>query len=166
MSDSLRPHGLQQAKVICPPLFPRICSNSFYYLSQIYSLTSICGKNWVFEADSKYIHPARCMDCCKFLQKSSNYQTIGLPPEGEMEGKPWRMVTMQERVKQFLLLRHSTVAHCQKDQMDINPLTSYMSYSFSHIVHTGWKEKQTLFSVLLVVKRNEDLFACGKGKQS
>ena len=28
MSDSLRPHGLQHAKLSCPSLSPRICSNS------------------------------------------------------------------------------------------------------------------------------------------
>ena len=27
MSDSLRPHGLQQARLPCPPLSPRVCSN-------------------------------------------------------------------------------------------------------------------------------------------
>ena len=28
MSDSLWPHGLQPAKLLCPPLAPRVCSNS------------------------------------------------------------------------------------------------------------------------------------------
>ena len=28
MSDSLHPHGLQQARLLCPPLFLRVCSNS------------------------------------------------------------------------------------------------------------------------------------------
>ena len=28
VSDSLQPHGLQQAKLLCPPLSPRACSNS------------------------------------------------------------------------------------------------------------------------------------------
>ena len=27
MSDSLRPHGLQHARLPCPPLSPRVCSN-------------------------------------------------------------------------------------------------------------------------------------------
>ena len=29
MSDSLRPHGLQHARFICPPLSPRVCSNAY-----------------------------------------------------------------------------------------------------------------------------------------
>ena len=28
MSDTLLPHGLQHARLPCPPLFPRVCSNS------------------------------------------------------------------------------------------------------------------------------------------
>ena len=28
MSDSLRPHGLQHARLLCPSLSPRVCSNS------------------------------------------------------------------------------------------------------------------------------------------
>ena len=28
MSDSLQPHGMQHARFPCPPLFPRVCSNS------------------------------------------------------------------------------------------------------------------------------------------
>ena len=28
MSDSLQPHGLQHARLFCPPLLPRVCSNS------------------------------------------------------------------------------------------------------------------------------------------
>ena len=28
MSDSLQPHGLQHTKLLCPPLSPRVCSNS------------------------------------------------------------------------------------------------------------------------------------------
>ena len=28
MSDSLRPNGLQHARLLCPPLSPRLCSNS------------------------------------------------------------------------------------------------------------------------------------------
>ena len=28
MSDSLQSHGLQQARLLCPPLFPGVCSNS------------------------------------------------------------------------------------------------------------------------------------------
>ena len=28
LSDSLRPHGLQHARLLCPQLFPRVCSNS------------------------------------------------------------------------------------------------------------------------------------------
>ena len=28
MSNSLWPHGLQHARVLCPPLSPRVCSNS------------------------------------------------------------------------------------------------------------------------------------------
>ena len=28
MSNSLQPHGLQHVKLLCPPLYPRICSNS------------------------------------------------------------------------------------------------------------------------------------------
>ena len=28
MSDFLRPQGLQHARFLCPPLFPRVCSNS------------------------------------------------------------------------------------------------------------------------------------------
>ena len=28
MSDSLGPHGLQHAKLLCPPQFPGVCSNS------------------------------------------------------------------------------------------------------------------------------------------
>ena len=27
-ANSLRPHGLQQARLLCPPLSPRVCSNS------------------------------------------------------------------------------------------------------------------------------------------
>ena len=27
MSDSLQPHGLQHARLLCPPLLPRVCSN-------------------------------------------------------------------------------------------------------------------------------------------
>ena len=27
MSDSLQPHGLQHARLFCPPLLPRVCSN-------------------------------------------------------------------------------------------------------------------------------------------
>ena len=27
MSDSLRPHGLQHTSLLCPPLFPGVCSN-------------------------------------------------------------------------------------------------------------------------------------------
>ena len=34
MSDSLRPHGLQQARLLCPSLSPWVCSNS-YPLSQL-----------------------------------------------------------------------------------------------------------------------------------
>ena len=29
MSDSLRPHGLQYSRLLCPPLSPRVCSNSY-----------------------------------------------------------------------------------------------------------------------------------------
>ena len=29
MSDSLWPHGLQHARLFCPPLFPRLCSNGY-----------------------------------------------------------------------------------------------------------------------------------------
>ena len=29
VSDSLQPHGLQHARLPCPPLFPRACSNSY-----------------------------------------------------------------------------------------------------------------------------------------
>ena len=28
MSDSLQPHELQHARLLCPPLFPRVCSDS------------------------------------------------------------------------------------------------------------------------------------------
>ena len=28
MSNSLQPHGLQHVKLLCPPIYPRICSNS------------------------------------------------------------------------------------------------------------------------------------------
>ena len=28
MSNSLQPHGLQHARLLCPSLFPRVCSNS------------------------------------------------------------------------------------------------------------------------------------------
>ena len=28
MSDSLQPHGLQHARLLCPPLFPEVCSDS------------------------------------------------------------------------------------------------------------------------------------------
>ena len=28
MSDSLRPHGLQHVRLLCPPLSPRVCSDS------------------------------------------------------------------------------------------------------------------------------------------
>ena len=29
MSDSLQPHGLQHARLFCPPLIPGVCSNSY-----------------------------------------------------------------------------------------------------------------------------------------
>ena len=45
MSDSLPPHGLQHAKLLCPPLSARVCSNSYpliqwCYLTIWYSATS------------------------------------------------------------------------------------------------------------------------------
>ena len=41
VSDSLRPHGLQEARLPCPSLSPGVCSNScpliqWYYLVQVY----------------------------------------------------------------------------------------------------------------------------------
>ena len=38
MSDSLWPHGLQHTRLLCPPLSPRVCSNT-YLLSQWHYLT-------------------------------------------------------------------------------------------------------------------------------
>ena len=38
MSNSLRPRGLQHARLLCPPLSPRVCSN-LCPLSQCYYLT-------------------------------------------------------------------------------------------------------------------------------
>ena len=36
MSNSLQPHGLQHARLPCPSLFPRVCSNSCSMNSQIH----------------------------------------------------------------------------------------------------------------------------------
>ena len=40
MSDSLRPHGLQHTRLLCPPLSPRICSNSCPLTQGCYLTTS------------------------------------------------------------------------------------------------------------------------------
>ena len=46
MSDSLRPHGLQHARFLCPPLTPRVCSDLcplswWYYLTISSSVASL-----------------------------------------------------------------------------------------------------------------------------
>ena len=40
MSNSLRPHGLQHTRFLCPPLTPRICSNSCPLTQGCYLTTS------------------------------------------------------------------------------------------------------------------------------
>ena len=47
MSDSLEPHGLQHARLLCPPISPRVCSNScplsqWCYLTISSSATAFC----------------------------------------------------------------------------------------------------------------------------
>lgn len=47
---------------------------TWYHVLQIYALTSIYGKRWVFKADHMYICLTRCKVCCKLPQKPSHYQ--------------------------------------------------------------------------------------------
>ena len=35
MSNSLWPHGLQHARLLCPPLSPRVCSNKFMFIEWV-----------------------------------------------------------------------------------------------------------------------------------
>lgn len=99
-------------------------------------LTSIYGKSRVFRLDCKYIYLARGVDCCKFLRNpvtiriryiTEHIGCASLPPEGEMERKPWLTITMHEANSardcgKFLLLKHSNVTYCWKNLIDIRPL--------------------------------------------
>ena len=53
MSDSLWPHGLQHARLSCPSLFPRVCSNSCplsqWYHPTFHPLWPRVGHNWATE---------------------------------------------------------------------------------------------------------------------
>ena len=49
MSDSLRPHGLQHMRLLCPLLFPRVCSNSCPLSQWCYLIISSSGHSINFE---------------------------------------------------------------------------------------------------------------------
>ena len=42
MSDSLQPHGLQHARLLCPSLSPRVCSDSCFLSWCCYPTVSLC----------------------------------------------------------------------------------------------------------------------------
>ena len=43
MSDSLKPHGLQHARLLCPPLFPRVFSNYVHRVSDAIFSSHLVG---------------------------------------------------------------------------------------------------------------------------
>ena len=51
VSNSLQPHGLQQSRLLCPPLSPRVCSNSSQFIAcwrYIVCFFFLIKKNWRF----------------------------------------------------------------------------------------------------------------------
>ena len=57
VSNSLQPHGLQHARLPCPSLFPRVCSNSCplsqWYHPTFHPLCPRVGHDWATEQQHK-----------------------------------------------------------------------------------------------------------------
>ena len=71
-SDSLWPHGLKHTRLLCPPLNPRICSNS-YPLSQ-----------WCYPIISSSVVPSSCPQ--SFLASGSFPMSQFFAPDGQSIG--------------------------------------------------------------------------------
>ena len=68
MSDSLRPHGLEHARLPCPPLSPGVCSNSCL-------LHPWCHPTILFSV-------ALFTSCSQFFQASGSFSISELFPSG------------------------------------------------------------------------------------
>ena len=68
MSDSLQPHGLQHARLLCPSLSPGVCSNSYplsrwcyltsatpFFCPQSFPASGSFPMNWLFESGGQII---------------------------------------------------------------------------------------------------------------
>ena len=53
MSDSLWPHGLQHARLLCPSLSPRVCSNSCLVKAMVFPVVMYGCESWTIKKAQK-----------------------------------------------------------------------------------------------------------------
>ena len=89
MSDSLRPHGLQHVRLLCPPLSPRVCSDScplswwcsltilssaspFSFCLQSFLASGSFPVNWLFTSGGQSIRASASASFLMNIQDQSN----------------------------------------------------------------------------------------------
>ena len=81
MSDSLWPHGMKRARLLCPPPSPRVCSNSFS-LSQWCYLTissSVTPFYFCLQSFPASVQFSSVTQSSPTLRDPMNHSTPGLP---------------------------------------------------------------------------------------
>ena len=75
MSDSLRPHGLQHVRLLCPLLFPRVCSNSCPLSQWCYLIISSSRHSINFETCIYCVYAKDQYSCpqMSYYMKSSRF---------------------------------------------------------------------------------------------
>ena len=106
MYNSLRCHGLQQARRPCPPLFPRVCSKAVYSEYILFSHLHPC-----------YPHPRYYHFLLGLLQQPPNYisscpLSVYLQHISQRLCKPWLMM--------ILYSHSSTLSHSTESKSHIS----------------------------------------------
>ena len=136
MFDSLRPHGMQDARLLCSPLFPGVCSNScplslWCYLTISFSATpfSFCLQS--FQATRSFPMSQLFASCGQIIGASASASVLPMNTQG------WFPLGLTGLI---LLSRESEESSPALHFVSINSLVLSLLYSPTLTsVHDYWK---------------------------